>query len=278
MTDYDFSAARVPLHVVIFTGGDFPHPELTCRYWKRRAVDYVIAADSGFDTAQKYIEYFSRGDAIDFSPDVILGDFDSIANKNALLSYGSIVETFDSAKDFTDTELAFFRAYELATEQGREPFITLVGGSGGRIDHTLLLYDSFASACHAHVWLTPQQAVYFLAAGKTARVTGLATRDVLSVARTTESRRSGALFSHGLRWEHFRSSGMRSISNCISNECDKREFDGRGEATVYAGAALCKAEKIAVPQDAHGTHAVSLTAHDAPFLLIVPLNAEVSIN
>ncbi|MBQ9494738.1 MAG: thiamine pyrophosphokinase [Treponema sp.] len=269
MADCDFSSEHALMHVVIFTGGDFPLPQMTCRYWEHRPVDCVIAADSGFDTAKKFIEYFSHNDAIDFLPDVILGDFDSIADKNALASYGNIVEPFDSAKDFTDTELALFRAYELAREQGREPFITLVGGCGGRIDHTLALYDSFASACRAHVWLTPQQAVYFLAAGKTARVACLEKHDIVSVARTTESRYGGTLFSCGLHWEHFRSCGMPSISNCVSDE-----FDKSGEATVRAE---CATIGDALSESVRNTQAVSITAHDAPFLLIVPLGAEVGI-
>ena len=67
------------MHVVVFTGGDFPVPEHTQLFWKNvSAPDFVIAADSGFDAALVYSKYFA-GD-YDFTPDLISGDMDSLKN------------------------------------------------------------------------------------------------------------------------------------------------------------------------------------------------------
>ena len=117
------------IHIVIFTGGSAPEYEKTRLYWKTHPqADYVIAADSGLETCASYA----------FSPCVIMGDFDSIQDR-ALLDYynDDIKVPFDSDKDFTDTELAVSKAYEIAEKLRKTPFITLVGGDGGRIDHLL---------------------------------------------------------------------------------------------------------------------------------------------
>jgi thiamine pyrophosphokinase len=246
MTDYSFIPQKKSIHIVIFTGGAFPEPERTVSYWHTRKPDYVIAADSGLETALKYSSFFSG--KVDFMPEKILGDFDSLADMHLLALFPPhAVERFSASKDWTDTELALERAYGAADERGCIPFVTLVGGDGGRIDHLLAVYDTFAAQHHAAVWLLSCQTLYFLAAGTTAQIGDLTGTDTLSVARTTSSRTGGYIESHGLKWESnvFRTEGMPSMSNWISDE-----YLTTGKP-------------------------VTLAVNGADFLLIVPYTAEV---
>lgn len=246
MADYSFLPQEKSIHIVVFTGGAYPEPSVTSAYWKTHTPEYVIAADSGLESAERYARFYAG--TADFTPRRILGDFDSLSDGNRLAQYpAGIVERFPADKDWTDTELALERAYSTAEEKNCVPFITLVGGDGGRLDHLLALYDTFASPHHAHVWLLSAQTLYYVADGTTAEISGLTEPDTVSVARTNASRTGGALVSHGLKWESsvFRREGMPSISNRISDE--------------YA--------ETGKP--------VTLSADGMPVLLIVPHTAEV---
>ncbi|MBQ1949034.1 MAG: thiamine diphosphokinase [Treponema sp.] len=230
------------IHIVIFTGGSAPEYEKTRLYWKTHPqADYVIAADSGLETCASYA----------FSPCVIMGDFDSIQDR-ALLDYynDDIKVPFDSDKDFTDTELAVSKAYEIAEKLRKTPFITLVGGDGGRIDHLLNIYDSFSTERHVHAWLCETQCIYYLEKDHEAEINGLKKDDYVSVARLTSSYSGGWVVSSGLEWESmlFRSRGMPSISNRISSESAKSRLP------------------------------VKIRAEETPFLLILPHNAVVNFS
>ena len=81
--------------------------------------DLIIAADSGYDTAEK----------LGIKPDIAMGDFDSMKGR---LPEGLETLRVACEKDVTDTMLAC----EYAKDNGcRE--ITIIGGTGGRIDHSL---------------------------------------------------------------------------------------------------------------------------------------------
>jgi len=79
---------------------------------------YVIAADSGYDTAAK----------LGITPDLLVGDMDSIR------SVPDSVEVLrvKAEKDDTDTMLAI----SVAKEKGARR-VTVIGGAGGRADHWL---------------------------------------------------------------------------------------------------------------------------------------------
>ena len=81
--------------------------------------DYIICADGGVDIAKTY----------GIMPDCVIGDFDSTINSNRL---DCLYITLPSEKDFTDTEAAINHAIELGIRD-----ITVYGGIGGRLDHTL---------------------------------------------------------------------------------------------------------------------------------------------
>jgi thiamine pyrophosphokinase len=105
------------MRAYIYTGGEiFPdniteHP---------KGDDLVIAADSGWNNAK----------ALGEKPTILLGDFDSLGEKN--IPKGVEVIRVPAEKDLTDTQLAV----DLALCRGARD-IVIVGGLSGRLDHTL---------------------------------------------------------------------------------------------------------------------------------------------
>ncbi|MBQ8198082.1 MAG: thiamine diphosphokinase [Lachnospiraceae bacterium] len=85
--------------------------------------DFVIAADGGY--AQ---EFGCR-------PDAVIGDFDSLG----YVPKGANVQVYPKQKDDTDMMLAV----KLGLEKGYTDFI-LIGGLGGRLDHTLANIQTLA--------------------------------------------------------------------------------------------------------------------------------------
>lgn len=102
-------------HFIIITGGECKADGIPERIADNA---YVIAADSGYDTAKK----------LGITPDLLVGDMDSIRN------VPSGIETLrvKAEKDDTDTMLAI----SIAKEKGAHS-ITVIGGAGGRADHWL---------------------------------------------------------------------------------------------------------------------------------------------
>ncbi len=102
--------------ILIFAGGDLPHPDLADEL---PSADLIIAADSGYDLALH----------LGFRADVLVGDLDSI---EAPIPDHLIVERHPVDKEQTDLDLAL----ELAIRE--EPArVVVVGGTGGRFDHEL---------------------------------------------------------------------------------------------------------------------------------------------
>lgn len=109
---------------LIVSGGEVSDSFVT-ELIKTGGFDVLMAADSG-------MEYFYR---IHTKPDVIVGDFDS-ANAD-ILDYFRGFEQIDlcvlnPVKDDTDTEFAIREAIRRGADD-----ITIVGGTGTRIDHVL---------------------------------------------------------------------------------------------------------------------------------------------
>ena len=82
--------------------------------------DIKISADCGYKNAKK----------LGITPDFAVGDFDS-GSQGELPKETEIIEV-PAEKDFTDTQLAV----DVALERGAD-YIVIVGGLGGRLDHTL---------------------------------------------------------------------------------------------------------------------------------------------
>ncbi len=95
------------------------------RYLRAERPDYVIAADSGLDVL----------DACGIRPDLILGDYDSLAAREKLERFradGTEILTYPEEKDFSDSEAALREAVRRGSAS-----IDLLGGCGGRLDHFL---------------------------------------------------------------------------------------------------------------------------------------------
>ena len=92
--------------------------------YQPRKDDFVLCADAGYELAE----------LMGLKPDVIIGDFDS-----AELPEGENVIRHPVIKDDTDTMLCI----KYGLEQGYRSFLIL-GGIGGRLDHTLANLQSLA--------------------------------------------------------------------------------------------------------------------------------------
>lgn len=107
---------------LIITGGSIDY-DWAADWLMDRKYDYVIAADSGLEHAEK----------LGIKVNYILGDYDSV-NPQTLKTYAESTETvtYPSEKDFTDTHLAVLRAVNYGAE-----LIDLIGATGSRLDHTM---------------------------------------------------------------------------------------------------------------------------------------------
>ena len=129
-------------HAHIVIGGDRPDSRALAHIPSDAT---VICADSGLDHAL----------ALGLMPTVFLGDMDSVS-PGALANSQSetwTVISYDPLKDQTDTELAL----QYASSQGYEN-ITLLWGSGDRIDHVLgvlaaLSHESLSTVQNLVAWI-----------------------------------------------------------------------------------------------------------------------------
>jgi thiamine pyrophosphokinase len=124
---------------------------------------YLIGADSGGEVALAW----------GLKPQLALGDFDSIspvALERLKTLPGVEVRVASVHKDETDLELALLAAYEAGCRD-----ITIVGGLGGRLDHTLgnlyLLADPRLHDARLSL-LGENERVYFLRGGQTLTLHG----------------------------------------------------------------------------------------------------------
>lgn len=111
------------MKILIITGGS------VCEAFVKTVIEhekysYVIAVDGGALYAKQ----------IGVLPNLIVGDFDTL-DKKVLQEYkekGIEHATYPAEKDYTDTHLAV----EIALQK-KPTKITIVGGTGSRLDHTL---------------------------------------------------------------------------------------------------------------------------------------------
>ncbi len=133
------------MRAFIYTGG-YIHPDNITEHPKTE--DICIAADTGYHNAKRL------GERVD----ILIGDFDSIGDvpRDTVKD----IRQVPAEKDLTDTQIAL----EIALEQGADEVI-IVGGLGGRLDHTLanlgILEDMFDR--HIHGYATDgQNRVHFI--------------------------------------------------------------------------------------------------------------------
>lgn len=95
------------------------------------SADYIIAADGGQNRAREF----------GLHPDCVIGDFDSTTLNE---DFDCLYITYPAEKDLTDTEAALTHALEKGCRN-----VILLGGMGGRLDHTMGnigLLDKYYSA------------------------------------------------------------------------------------------------------------------------------------
>lgn len=113
-------------HLLIILGGELVLTDPLESWLKEQSFDEIIAGDAGLEYALK----------LGLHPDIALGDFDSVS-RSVLEEYVAEkgqTAVFPVRKDDTDSEIAVRMALE-KTEKGDR--ITVLGGLGGRLDHTL---------------------------------------------------------------------------------------------------------------------------------------------
>ncbi|MBQ5536620.1 MAG: hypothetical protein IIU02_01705 [Treponema sp.] len=202
--------------VCVFTGGDAPEPDLCAEFFSRAEKPVAaIAADSGLETFGRYQDFFGF-----FDLKAAMGDWDSISDTALLSSVSGVVEEFPRDKDFTDTELALFRARSAEFSRFADKIVLVGAGGGKRIDHLLAVFDIFSDkSMRPDVWISGFQFLYLLPEHSGCEIFGLGISDDVSVFRTTAFRSGGKIESSGLQWESglFRRSGVPSISNRISS-------------------------------------------------------------
>ena len=106
------------MRAFIYTGGNIIKEKIPESPLKE---DLVIAADSGYQNAL----------TMGVQPQILLGDLDSLDQSIKVPKEVEIIQV-PAEKDLTDTQLAV----SLALERGATELV-LIGGLGGRLDHTL---------------------------------------------------------------------------------------------------------------------------------------------
>jgi thiamine pyrophosphokinase len=109
------------MRIIIFANGSLPNPEIARALI--RPDDFIIAADGGTRHAL----------ALGLTPNVVLGDFDSMTFDLRLLTEkGTQILKYPADKNETDLELALQHALTLNPDS-----ILILAALGGRTDHTL---------------------------------------------------------------------------------------------------------------------------------------------
>jgi len=131
---------------IVVTGG--LAPPLDWVKCELERADILIAADSGLDTILSY----------GYDPDFIVGDMDSLKNKQILENFeeGKIT-LYPEDKDYTDTELAITSLYEKGCDS-----VTVIGGGGGRLDHLIAIYSLLFRERAPSCWITDKEKVFLV--------------------------------------------------------------------------------------------------------------------
>ena len=191
--------------LVIAFVADVSAPRLRRRAAEQgQRTDMIICADSGSDAALAW----------GLRPTLALGDMDSIAPDTLaqLRAEGVPVQVYPPEKDETDMELALREA----AAQGAT-HITILGGVGGRLDHTLgnigLLAASWLSGIEVRMETETEQ-VFVIHAGERATIDGQA-GDIVSLVPLTTS--VDGIRTNGLYYPLNDESLLLGLSRGISN-------------------------------------------------------------
>jgi len=111
------------MRALVALNGKITHIEKLKSILSEIAFDYVIGVDGGL----KHL------DSLGYSPDMMIGDFDSTNLEEHRLKWPDIqILKFNTEKDMTDAELAFSYMVDKGFSE-----IIVIGAFGGRLDHLL---------------------------------------------------------------------------------------------------------------------------------------------
>jgi thiamine pyrophosphokinase len=191
--------------ILIVGGGPVDPGQL--RMELNAAPQFIVAADRG----GRYLREARRW------PELLVGDFDSLdeAELAAFQAAGVTLRSFPPEKDWTDLELALDAALEKAI-----PAIRILGGLGGRLDHTLsnigLLVKAFERGANA-VLLDPTNELNIVGPGQPLQ---LKKRDGWAVSLIPLSAKASGVTTAGLAFPLHEAtlffSGTRGIHNCFN--------------------------------------------------------------
>lgn len=155
---------------------------------EKKQGDFVIAADGGY--AQ---EFGCR-------PDAIIGDFDSLG----FVPDEKDVQIYPKQKDDTDMMLAV----KLGLSKGYREFV-LLGGIGGRLDHTLANVQTLAYLNARGVWgvLKSEERDIYLIGANTKCVEGFAEGSAAKIVFPSQTEGILSVFSFGEKAENVSISG-----------------------------------------------------------------------
>ena len=128
-------------------------------------------------------------------PERLLGDFDSCNNTSLQWAkgHGTIIEEFDTHKDFTDTQAAL----KLARE--KDAFCILTGALGKRFDHTYSTIFSFGNSATRGCIADEQEAICFLHDNETITISADTLPKAISLLPISE--KVTGVTTKGLYWE-----------------------------------------------------------------------------
>lgn len=112
------------MNLLIISGGEVSD-DFACGIIKNGGYEIIIAVDSGMEVLNR----------LGIDPDIVVGDFDSVSQEVLEEYQGKEhieICTLDPVKDDTDTEHAVREAVRRGAGH-----ITILGGTGTRLDHTL---------------------------------------------------------------------------------------------------------------------------------------------
>ena len=181
------------------------------------ASSLVICADAGFE----------RAAAEGIVPDILVGDLDSVDEKNLIVPPEVRMITANWHKDETDFELAV----DTAVSEGCSS-VLIAGGFGGRIDHTLGNIQNMVDFYRHGIDISMKDERNYLTVLESGSLTLSAGRDVnLSIlAHSDEAEVSVTGVEWPLDHYHMTSDRPLGVSNFVTGE--------KAEITVYSGTVL----------------------------------------
>ncbi len=238
-------------NIVIFTGGETADANKALHWLKKIQIDFIIAADSGFDNAIKFNQI----------PNLVIGDFDSKSKekiqeyiqKNQKSFENCEIQSWPTDKDFTDTELALMEGKN-RFQTANELFMILVGGDGGRLDHLFGIQHIFSTENFPNIWIGKEQVILCLDSERNfnkIKISNILENDVVSVFPIFPKKYEKSKYqieSKNLKWD------LQAV-NWLENEIS---LSNRLEEAT---------EKTC-----------ELFAINGRFLVFLPLHSEVNIN